>query len=678
MDLLPGGIRDFPRLLRLRFFTAAILLWGALLIILTVLGVRYNQATTLEVLNEEGTTLLGSLTSASEKIISLNEYLESLYRQRLENLSISLAHITKRERLTATQQSELLLDNGLSGLLWCDPGGNVLQSALWVEIPPEEVAAYVFQRIEAARESPLSGYLTGRLRDNDFRLVYRTESSGNTIILMEEVSQEEKRLKLGIGHLIQSLSQQPGLTYLLLQNPEGIVFASPGIEKMLKIENDPFLSDALSSEEARSRFYDFEGERVLEVVKPFSSGGEFHGLFRVGLSLEAYQRMALGYKRQLWIFAVILFSVGLVLAAVVSISQNYNLLRSSYAEIRSLTSKVLDGMKSGVVALDREGRISTVNKVAEQLFSLSWDSVINRPYSKYFPDDEIMLHQVLEKSQPVFGKEISYRTLEGVGKHLLVVASPLVDEKGETGGAVAVIHDLTELKKLERETQRLDRLREMGDLAAGVAHEIRNPLNAISITAQRLRSEFEPMERHDEYSSFTGTIVTEVQRLNQVVDRFLSLARAHRLNLAPGSLSDLTKEVIELLRPQVEERGTSIALKSEEVPEINLDPAEMKKALINLIVNSIEALSDGGHIQVSLSSEGSPPEVTLRVRDDGPGIPEEIMPNLFKPYFTSKKKGSGLGLAITYRIIQDHGGSIEVSNHPDGGAEFTLRFKPAG
>ena len=676
MNLFPGGIRDFPRLLKLRFFIAVILLWGALLIILTILGIRYNQATTLGVLNEEGDTLLGSLTSASEKIISSNEYLESLHRRRLENLSVSLSHITKKERLGRTELRELLLDNNLTGLLWCDPGGSVLQSAIWEEIPSEEVARYVFRKIETATESPLSGHFPGRFQDSDFRLAYRTESSGNTIILMEKVSDEEKKLKLGIGYLIQNLSRQPGLVYLLLQNLEGIVFASPGVQKVLKIENDPFLVEALNFEEASSRFYDFEGEEVLEVVKPFASGGEFYGLFRVGLSLEAYERMALGYKRQLTIFAIILFSVGFVLVAAVLIYQNYSLLRSSYSEIRSLTSKILDGMKSGVVALDGEGRINTLNKVAEQLFSLSSEAIVNKPYSEYFPGDAIKLGEVLERSQPIFGREIKYRTLGGDSRDLLVVASPLLGEEGETAGAVAVIHDLTELKKLEQETQRLDRLREMGDLAAGVAHEIRNPLNAISITAQRLKSEFRPQKGQDEYLTFTSTIINEVRRLNQVVDSFLSLARAHRLDLNAGELSALVEEVVGLLEPQAKQRGIDISFEKTEVPKINLDPEELKKGLINIIINSIQALEERGHIYISLTEEGLPPEVTLRIRDDGPGIPEEILPHLFKPYFTSKKEGSGLGLAITYRIVRDHGGSIEAENIPDGGAEFVLRFKP--
>lgn len=285
---------------------------------------------------------------------------------------------------------------------------------------------------------------------------------------------------------------------------------------------------------------------------------------------------------------------------------------------------------------------------------------------------------MLERSQPIYGREIKYRTLGGDSKDLLVVASPLVGEKGETAGAVAVIHDLTELKKLERETQRLDRLREMGDLAAGVAHEIRNPLNAISITAQRLKSEFKPKKGQDEYLNFTSTIINEVRRLNQVVDSFLSLARARRLDLNPGELSTLVEEVVGLLEAQAKESGIDISFEKTEVPRINLDLEELKKGLINIILNSIEALSRGGHIHLSLALEGLPSEVTLRIRDDGPGIPEEMLPHLFKPYFTSKREGSGLGLAITYRIVRDHGGSIEASNNPDGGAEFVLRFKPVG
>ena len=254
-------------------------------------------------------------------------------------------------------------------------------------------------------------------------------------------------------------------------------------------------------------------------------------------------------------------------------------------------------------------------------------------------------------------------------------------------GAVAIFwiqaRHLAERRRLEAVVEREQRLSAMGNLAAGVAHEIKNPLNAISIGLQRLRMEFAPpeSEARQEYARFTRIIEAEVARLNTIVNQFLTLARPLRLTLADEPLASILKELLTLLSPQASAQGVTIAdgLHADGV-RVRVDRQQITQAIMNVLLNALQAMPKGGTLTVqadvvapSAPGLGGAGKVArIAIADTGPGIPPENRDRIFEPYFTTKEGGTGLGLALAHRIVVEHRGAIRAETAPGGGAHFVI------
>ncbi|MCJ7507603.1 MAG: PAS domain-containing protein, partial [candidate division Zixibacteria bacterium] len=218
-----------------------------------------------------------------------------------------------------------------------------------------------------------------------------------------------------------------------------------------------------------------------------------------------------------------LLFIGIVIA-----NQNYSLLDRSYKEMKTLTGNILEAINSAVVAVDGDNKIIIFNRAAEDIFSIDRAKALNQKYSDVFPQDDCLLDETTKMGRRIHQVERKYKTFSGEEKYLIIGTSSFLDEEGKSRGAVAVLHDISELKRFEEEAKRAERLSALGNLAAGVAHEIRNPLNAISIAAQRLKNEFSPTTNQGEYLSFTQTMLDEIKRLNQIINQFLSLAKTQK------------------------------------------------------------------------------------------------------------------------------------------------------
>lgn len=236
---------------------------------------------------------------------------------------------------------------------------------------------------------------------------------------------------------------------------------------------------------------------------------------------------------------------------------------------------------------------------------------------------------------------------------------------------------LVEIRKLEQEMAQKERLSLLGNMAASVAHEVRNPLNAISMGLQRLRAEFVPGGEAAEYSGLVDLMRGEVRRLNTIVEEFMTLARAPAPKLETVQVEEILQEVEALATAEIGPRPIGVVRKVHSpLPPIQADRAELKQALLNLVGNAIQAMPEGG----TLTIEGGPTRngVRLTVADTGVGIPAEALPRIFDPYFTTKTKGFGLGLAIVRRVVDAHGGQIEVQSEPGRGTRFEVTLSQAG
>lgn len=227
--------------------------------------------------------------------------------------------------------------------------------------------------------------------------------------------------------------------------------------------------------------------------------------------------------------------------------------------------------------------------------------------------------------------------------------------------------------EIEDQLRQADRLTALGELSAGMAHEIRNPLGSIRGTAEILR---DALPEDNRYTEFSQILIKEVDRLNRVVEGFLNFARPTTDEQQDFKPNEVLHEVLQLCRQQVTKDHVQIYWQKLLLPAAVGDAAQFKQVFLNLILNALQAMTAGGELWIE-TQVNAQQQIVLTFRDNGPGIPDADLERIFNPFFTTKAKGTGLGLAITYRIIQNHCGKITARNFPAGGAEFTLILKPA-
>lgn len=667
--------------IRLKYVVIITLLLALILFLIALFGIQKSKSNMLMVMEKEGIALLESLILASQNTVRANALVEELVGERLRDIADLVNQMEKDGRVNNSKLESLVKKGNLSRIDIMDHQMNLKYSSDPLdkdiyEDSTTSVIPSVTSILEGEEEEVAFGIEARTLlaEKNYAVAVKRSKEAGAVVVVASASYLESFKKEIGIGYLIQKISQQSGIDYIVLQSMEGIVLASKKVERVLKIEEDPFIQIALTEGIAKSRITFFEGEDVLEVVKLFKSEEIPPGVFRIGLSLKGYKKVTSSYQKQMILFSIILFILGILTIGVVIINQNYSILDRSYKEIKTLTGNVLEAMHSAVVAVDEEGKIVTLNRLAEDLFGVSRDHAIGQDYDSIFPDDSCLLKQTMERKRTTRDVETEFRTLSGEDKVLIIGTSCLFDEEKKFKGAVAVIHDVTELKKYEEEAKRAERLSALGDMAAGVAHEIRNPLNAISITAQRLKSEFVPQKDQEEYTSFTRIILDEIKRLDNIINQFLSLAKAQKLNLVPTDMSKFLNEVTDLTEIEAKEKDIHLNREIDKLPEIKIDPGELKKALLNIMLNGIQAMPSSGTLGIRSYLNNLQRNIIIEVKDSGGGIPKEKLSKIFQPYFSTKEKGTGLGLSIAYRIISDHKGKIEVKSEVGKGTIFTIKL----
>jgi two-component system nitrogen regulation sensor histidine kinase NtrY len=339
-------------------------------------------------------------------------------------------------------------------------------------------------------------------------------------------------------------------------------------------------------------------------------------------------------------------------------------------EKRRFMEIVLKSVSAGVVTLDARGIISTMNKSAEKMLNLKSEQILNKNYKHLLTGQFLELANDIMDSLPVSrGDTIELPlklTIEGRPRSFLISVNALKDDAGQHMGTLMVFDDLTELEK----GQRMAAWREV---ARRIAHEVKNPLTPIALSAQRLKRKYAQFVDDTIFEECTETIISQVELIRNLVNEFSSFARFPSANPIPCHLMPIVEETLALYR----EGHSGINFKinnTSDIPILNIDRQQMKQALLNLIDNAIGALKGTGNITISLTHDPILKKVRMEVADDGPGISNEDKTRLFQPNFSTKKTGMGLGLTIVNTIIADHNGMINVQDNTPRGAKFVIEL----
>jgi two-component system nitrogen regulation sensor histidine kinase NtrY len=334
---------------------------------------------------------------------------------------------------------------------------------------------------------------------------------------------------------------------------------------------------------------------------------------------------------------------------------------------------VLANVAAGVVAADANGTIITINKSAEKIFRVKAENIIGRRYKDIIGKDHVKNINTFLKDRGPFQKGSMDKQIRVSVKDkaltLLVSLNVLRDDRGKYLGLVAVFEDLTEIERAQR-------MAAWREVARRIAHEVKNPLTPIQLSAQRLKKRYGDKISRDDGKVFeecTNMIIDQVEGLKRLVNEFSSYARMPAPNPKPNSIEEIIQESVSLYK-ETEKDIKLIFNPTVEVPPFNLDKEQMKRVMINLLDNAVDAIDGKGEIEINLSYDAEQQNVQIQVTDDGRGIPAENKDHLFEPYFSTKKQGTGLGLAIVSTIISDHDGSIRVQDREPRGTKFIVEL----
>lgn len=277
---------------------------------------------------------------------------------------------------------------------------------------------------------------------------------------------------------------------------------------------------------------------------------------------------------------------------------------------------------------------------------------------------------MLASGLPLEEREVEWLPSSGEGVPLAVSVSPLTGEQGKVLGAVVLLRDLRTLKALQQRVERTERLAALGRLAAGVAHEIRNPLGAIRGLVQYFQVAW---KEHAEQRVYLEVIIREVDRLNRVVSDLVEFARPRELQREPHALVEIVRHAVTLVQSDVRTKGIHIVQDLDEMlPPLLVDRDLVLQALLNILLNALEAMEAGGVLKIHLTDNAA--WVELAIQDTGRGIPPDQLERVFDPFFTTKPQGTGLGLAIAHSVIQAHDGEIVIDSPPGQGTTVTMRL----
>ena len=343
-----------------------------------------------------------------------------------------------------------------------------------------------------------------------------------------------------------------------------------------------------------------------------------------------------------------------------------------FSSLRENMNSVMAGLEDGLLLFTRDARAVMVSPAAEKFLGAPASNFLGRRVTDIFPPGH-PLFEALRLEGDEFHEVASETELETLeGRKRISVSVQEIREAGEHMGALVTLRDLDSIESINTQLQVSERLAAVGRITAGVAHEVKNPLNSMRLWLENLKEALPP-ETDGMAQQAVHVLDIEIDRLDAVVKRFLDFARPMEVHLEPTQLADLLHEVLEIARPQLQKANVQVAqLIPIGVPEAFVDRALLKQAVLNLVLNAAEAMPQGGQLQLTLSRRGEMAEIT--VGDTGKGIPVENRQKVFQLFFTTRPGGSGIGLASTFRIVQLHNGSIDFTTEVGRGTIFRIEL----
>ena len=660
----------FPQARNLIFIFVSV---AVLMVSSAIIELNQSKKELLQLMSTQSHSLLESLLIASQNILRSNEYLSQSYKKRLLNNATFVKILYERNELNNTILHRLTQSNKIYSIQVFAKNGRLLFSNWLADQksprPPKPPIDLLYPIFTRQADTLILGIRPSKKSDEYQYTVAVAAKDRSAIVLKMDASELiRSNAQAGFGHLLRNIAlQNPFIIYTALQDTTTLLAASGNVRELEPLNASAFLQRSFYDSLFLTRITNFDSLHVFEAVHPFSYKGRKMGLFRLGLSLQPVNDINRRIYRRLLFITILLILLGSFMLTYIFTKQRFYLLKKEYAVVETYSRNIIQNVSDAILVFDRQKGIRIFNTAAEKLFSVKADDVLNRP-----------LETLLQKAgcTELFTENFSMNffecTLQGRLKYLLVSKAYFTDSD-DTRSTIIVIRDFTEQRNLEEQLKRKERLTAMGELAAGVAHEIRNPLNTIATIVQQLDKDFEPAEGAEEFHELAQLVYNEVKRINQTIEDFLRFSRPEPIRPEHFKLRPFINTLLLQYSTSAKEKGIDLSAEILWDGTVYWDKNKMAQVLGNLIRNAIEAIPGKGQITLHIQKI-SEERIELVVADTGPGIPPDVQKKIFNLYFTTKARGTGIGLSIVQRIIDQHNGLIKVHSEPGKGTQFIIQL----
>jgi len=474
--------------------------------------------------------------------------------------------------------------------------------------------------------------------------------------------------------LLIETAQQPGIDYIVITDAGGRILADSDPSMAGEYYGADLELRGLSAKQAAWRQVpNAAGADTFEVYRllypPVSGLGTKWVIF-VGLDMGPVVKAREQDTQHTILMALTYILIGFAGIISLFLAQGYRSARTSLSRIKAFSDSLVENMPMGLVALDQEERIIAFNQTAESVLRLLTRDVLGKRAGEILPEVcRDLLRELEQGNGGILQRELDCPVAEGVRIPLEVIAAVLRDSEEGFVGYVFLFRDMTEIRHLKREVERSQRLASLGSLAAGVAHEIRNPLSSIKGFATYFKERYRDVPQD---ARTADIMVQEVERLNRVIGQLLAYSRPLDMKRERKAVEPAIRHSLKVIEGQAREKGISVhADLPPGIPEAMFDQDRIEQVLLNLYLNALGAMEAGGVLLVTLSRETGR-RVGITVSDTGSGIRPEDIPRIFDPYFTTKPSGTGLGLAIVHKIMEAHDGEVRVESEPGKGTRISV------
>ncbi len=500
-----------------------------------------------------------------------------------------------------------------------------------------------------------------------------------------------------VERLIVETGRSKDIAYIYLVDPGGRVIYQSGASIDSAIPD--WRPDFPGADRMASRFRRLpNGTPIYELTKPFEpvpammkgmasdharmmrrhfSESHLHedAVLVIGLKMTTFEEARQEDLHHAFVMAAILVALAVGAFFFIFVIHSYHRMNRILKQTRDYTQQVVDSMANGLLSIDAEGRVLTFNHLTLALLGLDRDALEGIHLGTVFDFQLTGIAETLTRCRSFLDREVLHRTPAGEDIPLALSVTPISNGFGNCDGAVVILRDLREIKRLEERVRRTEKLAAIGKMSAAVAHEIRNPLSSIRGFAQFLGHALKDRPKEGEYAAI---MVKEVDRINRVVTDLLTFARPMETVPIPSNADELIDHTLRLVEADADARKVGLEKRvSTELGAVYFDSGQMTQVLLNLILNALQEAKPGDALEIGAAPEDGGEGLLIWVADEGPGIAPEHIDRIFDPFFTTREKGTGLGLAIVQKIVENHQGRILVESPVPGrdrGSRFTIRI----